>query len=113
MEKKKICFDIDGTLITTDKQPIFRYEVVVLLISFHKLGWEIYLHSGGGVEYCLRWAQRLKQKEELTKDVPLKIAIKGDKKIHYNIAVDDCIEEEQWSKKKEGNYINADYFIKV
>ncbi len=107
--KKKICFDVDGTLITTDKSPKAREDVITLLRGFHKIGWDITVHSGGGVLYAKRWVEWLKLHEEMH----ITIAVKGDPKIHYNIAVDDCLDEEDWSKEKSGNYINADYYINV
>lgn len=107
--KKRVAFDVDGTLITTGKNPKKRKEVLRLLYAFHKLGYEIWVHSGGGVLYAKRWVEYL----GIDKNIHVYIAIKGDKKIHYNIAVDDCIEEGKCTEKKEGYYINADYFINV
>ena len=107
--KKRVVADVDGTLITTEKEPQPRQEIIDLLLSFHLIGWEIWVHSGGGVEYAKRWAERL----GLDKMFHVNIAAKGDKKIHYDIAIDDCIEEGQWTKEKHGDYINADYYIKV
>lgn len=100
---------MDGTLITTGKKPKPRQEVIDLLLSFHRLGYEIWVHSGGGVLYAKRWVEYC----GLDKMFHVNIAIKGDKKIHYNIAIDDCIEEGEWTEEKHGNYINADYFIMV
>ncbi len=107
--KKRVVFDVDGTLITTDKNPVPRAEVIDLALSLHKLGWEIWVHSGGGVLYATRWAERC----GLDKMFHVNIAIKGDPKLHYDIAVDDCAGEMDWTKEKHGNYINADFFIKV
>jgi hydroxymethylpyrimidine pyrophosphatase-like HAD family hydrolase len=107
--KKRIVFDVDGTLITTDDPPQPRKEVLDLLYSFYHLGWSIFVHSGGGTAYAANWVRRL----NLDKNMFITVCIKGDKKIHYHIAVDDCLDEEQWTKDKEGNYINADYYIKV
>ena len=107
--QRRVVFDVDGTLITTDKEPKPREEVIDLALSFHRLGWKIYVHSGGGQLYAARWAEKL----GLDKMFHVTVAIKGDKKLHYDIAVDDCIDEEEWTKEKEGNYINADYYIKV
>ena len=111
MEKvvKRAVFDVDGTLITTDKKPQPREEVIDLLVSLHRLGYEIWVHSGGGVLYAKRWVEYL----GIDKICHVTIAIKGDKKIHYNIAVDDCIKESEWIEEKHSDYINADYFITV
>ena len=107
--QRRVVADVDGTLITTDKEPVARQEVIDLLLSFHRLGWEIWVHSGGGVLYAKRWAEKL----GLDKMFHVNIAIKGDKKIHYDIAIDDCADEMDQTKEKTGNYINADYYIKV
>ena len=108
-QNKRIVFDVDGTLITTNKNPKPREEIIDLLLSFHRLGYEIWVHSGGGVLYAKRWVEYL----NIDKMCHVRIAIKGDRKIHYNIAVDDCIKEGTMAKNKEGYYINADYFIRV
>ena len=108
----KIVFDTDGTIITTDPYPggpVGREDVLALLRAFNKLGWDIYVHSGGGVLYAERWVRYLKLDEEMH----IFISIKGDSKIHFDIAVDDCDLEKEWSKDKTGNYIDADLFIKV
>lgn len=107
--KKKIVFDVDGTLITTDKDPQPRKEIIDLALSFSMMGWEIWVHSGGGVLYAKRWVEFL----GMDKMFHVNIAIKGDSKIHYNIAVDDCLDEVDWTKEKTGNFINADYYINV
>lgn len=105
----KIVLDVDGTLITTGKTPKERRTVTALLRAFHGLGWEIWVHSGGGVLYAKRWVEFLKLHEEMH----INIAIKGDPKLHYDIAVDDCLDEEIWTSKKHGNYINAKMYINV
>lgn len=107
--QRRVVFDVDGTLITTDKEPKPREEVIDLALSLSRLGFEIWVHSGGGVLYAKHWAERL----GLDKMFHVNVAIKGDKKIHYDIAVDDCADEMDWTKKKSGNYINADYYIQV
>lgn len=107
--KRKIVFDVDGTLITTGEKPVAKEEVINLLLSFHGLGWEIWIHSGGGVHYAARWVMFL----NLGKEMHINIAVKGDPKLHYDIAVDDCADEMEWTKAKHGNYIWADYYIKI
>lgn len=105
----KIAFDIDGTLITAESNPKPREEVINLLRAFNKLGWDIYVHSGGGILYAKRWVERL----GLDTEMHINIAIKGTSTILYDIAVDDCINEKEWTDKKEGYYIKANLFIKV
>jgi hydroxymethylpyrimidine pyrophosphatase-like HAD family hydrolase len=43
-------FDVDGTIFTTDDQP--RWEVIDLMFALQALGAEIYVWSGGGIEYA-------------------------------------------------------------
>ena len=107
--KKRAVFDVDGTLITTDDNPKPREDVIALLRAFQGLGYEIYVHSGGGVEYAARWVRHLKLDEERH----INIAVKGSSSMSYDIAVDDCIDEQEWTEDKEGKYIKAKYFINV
>lgn len=108
-QKKRIVFDVDGTLITAGANPEPRHDVIALANVFDSLGWEVWVHSGGGVLYAKHWVERL----EMDKMMHINIAIKGDKKIHYDIAVDDCLEEAEWTHDRSGNYIDADYYINV
>ena len=81
-ENVKVVFDVDGTLIhfshTGENVP--RYDIIDLFRTFEKLGCEMYIWSGGGVEYANRWSERLNLKA--------KIVPKGS--FCPNIAVDDC-----------------------
>ena len=106
---RKICFDVDGTLITTDKDPQPRKDVLSLLYSFHKLGWQIWVHSGGGVSYASHWVQKL----ELDKDMMVHLAPKGSPDHEYDIAVDDAIDPTVVVDNGTRYYVKAKYFINV
>ena len=59
-----ICFDIDGCLIWSEgmgEEPDSpRYEIINLLKTFDKLfKCEIFIWSGGGIEYSRRWKEKL------------------------------------------------------
>lgn len=71
----KVAFDVDGTLIH-DANPRFtflnpatgmeeplcdtpRYDVIALFRSLQSLGCEMYIWSGGGLDYATRWAGKL------------------------------------------------------
>lgn len=102
--KGKIVFDVDGTLITYKDEP--NYKVIELYHWFQSMGWKMYIHSGGGIDYAQRWAEKLGLE-------PCKIAEKGNPIFEYTIAVDDCLDEYDWTSKKHKNYINAKTFIIV
>lgn len=73
-----ICFDVDGSLINLkDDSP--RYDIIQLLLTFKRLGYNVRVWSGGGVEYAQRWV------EKLGLDVP--VVDKGS--ITPDIAFDD------------------------
>lgn len=57
----KIAFDVDGTLIrkNSNGEDIPHYRILDLMYAFHKLGYELFVWSGGGVDYALRWAEKL------------------------------------------------------
>ena len=60
----KIAFDIDGTLINIEGHPYCkpdtpRYEVIELYRIFEDFEYDIYIWSGGGLDYAKRWAERL------------------------------------------------------
>jgi len=61
MIKNKICFDVDGTLIHIigEKEDSPRYPVVHLFHLLEQFGFEMYIWSGGGIDYAERWAQKL------------------------------------------------------
>lgn len=77
----KIAFDVDGTLIHQDGplENTPRYEIIQMFTVFKSLGNEMYIWSGGGVEYAEEWAQKL--------GLDAKIIEKGS--IPVDIAVDD------------------------
>jgi hypothetical protein len=71
----RVAFDCDGTLIH-DGNPAFkflnpetgleeplcdtpRYDVIQLFKTFERLGFEMFIWSGGGIDYARRWAARL------------------------------------------------------
>lgn len=57
----KIAFDVDGTLIkkSITGEDIPRYDVINMLLSFHRFGNDIFVWSGGGVDYATRWTEKL------------------------------------------------------
>jgi len=103
-EKKyvgRICFDVDGTLITYEDKP--NYSTIQLLKFFQNLGWEVFIHSGSGIDYAKRWAEKLGLE-------PCTIRPKGDVRFEYDIAVDDAVGEEDIANNK---LIKANSFIIV
>jgi len=76
-----IAFDVDGTLIhqvgVSEDTP--RYDVIALFHFYEKLGNNMFIWSGGGVDYAERWSQKLGLKA--------KIIEKGSIKPH--LAIDD------------------------
>lgn len=58
-----VCFDVDGTLIwqegTRGVPDTPRYEVIALLLQFESFGYDIFIWSGGGIDYAERWAMKL------------------------------------------------------
>lgn len=60
-ENIKVCFDVDGTLIqlTGANEDTPRYEVIELFLAYHRLGCQMYIHSGGGIDYATRWKEKL------------------------------------------------------
>lgn len=56
--KLTIAFDVDGTLIhLSDNSP--RYEVIDLFFKFKKLGFNMIIWSGGGIDYAKHWSRKL------------------------------------------------------
>jgi len=100
---KKVVFDVDGTLINLDNTP--RYDIIAIFRSFEALGCVMYIHSGGGVEYAERVAERL--------GLDAHIWQKGDPSMEYDIAFDDNFDEHNLSYKKQKNYINTKTMIIV
>lgn len=59
-KRNKIAFDVDGTLIRqSDYGDAPRYEIINLLLFFNRNLDEIYIWSGGGVDYARHWAEKL------------------------------------------------------
>lgn len=55
-----VAFDVDGTLITQNSSlDTPRYDVIALFHVFERLGCDLYIWSGGGVDYAARWAEKL------------------------------------------------------
>jgi hydroxymethylpyrimidine pyrophosphatase-like HAD family hydrolase len=50
-------FDVDGTLINLDDTP--RYDVIRLFHALESLGCTMVIWSGGGVDYAMRWRDKL------------------------------------------------------
>jgi len=82
--KQKIAFDIDGTLIDMKNAP--RYWVIDSLLWFKKIGWDVIVWSGGGVDYAKMVVRRLGL-EDIIRVIP-----KGAEKV--DIAVDDMADGE-------------------
>lgn len=55
--RRSIFFDVDGTLIDFTNQP--RWDVIDMLRSFHALGYQIGVWSGGGASYAESVVRRL------------------------------------------------------
>lgn len=76
---KKIAFDVDGTLI--DLFDNTRQEVVDKLMEHQANGDEVYIWSGGGLDYARTIARRLS-----LEDVPV---IRKEKNDRIDICYDD------------------------
>lgn len=85
----EIAFDVDGTLIHQggDKIDTPRYEIVNLFLAFKALGYEMYIWSGGGIDYAERWRDKL--------GLDAKVVEKGSFK--PDIAVDDMAHESEFN----------------
>lgn len=62
MEKIKIAFDVDGTLIelTGPKEDTPRYDVItVFKFLAQNPNHDMIIWSGGGQDYAYRWAEKL------------------------------------------------------
>ena len=62
-----IAFDVDGTLIhqVGELEDTPRYDVINLLIWFLHNGNEVFIWSGGGVNYAENWCQKLGLSKEV------------------------------------------------
>ncbi len=76
-----VAFDVDGTLIhqVGEKEDTPRYDVITLFHFFEKRGNNMFIWSGGGVDYAERWANKL--------GLSAKIIPKGS--IKPDLAIDD------------------------
>lgn len=82
MNKEKIAFDVDGTLIReTDFGSAPRYEIIEKLLWFNKLGYQTYVWSGSGMDYAKRWTEKL--------GITCAIVIPKDNQQGIDIAFDD------------------------
>ena len=84
MSKPTIVFDVDGTLITEEgyANSTPRWDVIQLFKTFEKLGYKMYIHSGGGVDYAKQWRDKL--------GLDAEVRPKGCSRT-YDLAVDDMI----------------------
>ena len=57
MIRRIVAFDVDGTLITFDDIP--RYDVINTYKYFQRVGCEMIIWSGGGIDYATHWADKL------------------------------------------------------
>lgn len=79
---KSVAFDIDGTLIRqTDYGSVPRYEIINLLLFFNSYNYEIYVWSGGGIDYAKTWSEKL--------GITCAIAIPKNKDMYIDLCFDD------------------------
>lgn len=92
MKKLKVAFDVDGTLIHQAGELIDtpRYEIISLFKTFESLGCEMFVWSGGGVDYARHWAEKL----------GLKATIVAKGSFQPDIAVDDMAHESEFNLGK-------------
>ena len=124
IEKMRIAFDIDDTLIIpsvalvgeyyerTSPYDVPNYENIALFRRFQEQGYEMILWSGGGVDYARMWGDKLGL-------APFTVLPK-EKRDDIVIAFDDCdvdlakvniklkrinnkISRAEWNKNKTGN----------
>lgn len=85
MNKIKIAFDVDDTLITINSrgETVPKYTTIVTLQMMHGMfqNAEIIVWSGSGLEYAQRWTQKLGI------DNLVRVIAKGSEKV--DIAIDD------------------------
>lgn len=65
--KVTVAFDVDDTLIRQDKdgRDIPRYDVIQLFSLLEMYGCEMYIWSGGGINYAKVWAEKLGLKAKI------------------------------------------------
>jgi phosphoserine phosphatase len=88
--KNKIAFDVDRTLITIEDTP--NYNNIWLLHWFFRSEWDVYIWSGGGIDYAQRWA------EKLGLNTMTRVIEKGS--MPMDIVVDDEIDPKDCEKIK-------------
>jgi hydroxymethylpyrimidine pyrophosphatase-like HAD family hydrolase len=66
-----VAFDVDGTILIDERNPdpiMFdtpNYDVIALFKLLEKLGCEMYIWSGGGKSYAMRWAMKFGLKAKI------------------------------------------------
>lgn len=90
--KLTICFDVDGTLIHQSGSlcDTPRYDIINLFKSFESLGFEMFIWSGGGIDYATHWRDKL----------GLKATIMAKGSFIPDIAVDDMAHESEFNLGK-------------
>lgn len=80
----RVAFDVDNTIIKKNENglDVPCYPVLNLLIALQAVGVEVYLWSGGGLEYVNHW------KEKLGLDVKILIKEKTD-------FIDVCFDDQE------------------
>lgn len=88
----KIAFDVDGTLIHQAGElcDTPRYDIIQLFKSFEALGYDMYIWSGGGIDYATHWRDKL--------GLTAKVVGKGS--FTPDIAVDDMAHESEFNLGK-------------
>lgn len=68
-EEILVAFDVDGTLIRQGEygEDVPRYKVIELFHHFERLGCTMFIWSGSGVDYAIRWAQKLGLKASIVR----------------------------------------------
>lgn len=92
MHKTTVAFDVDGTLIEQvgEKVDTPRHHIIQFFLMYKKLGCEMYIWSGGGVDYATHWAQKL--------GLDATVVAKGS--FVPDIAVDDMAHESEFNLGK-------------
>lgn len=107
MSKQSIVFDVDGCLLNEKDKDI--KETFYLLITFKELGWDIFVHSSGGIQYAKDKMDIHDKSWELDLNY-----VEKDGSREYDICVDDClfgtdnVDNFDWS-----TVIKAKVYVKV